>query len=151
MLVTRLDSIEDAASIDVLCFDKTGTITQNRLSVVDAVPFSGFRKEDVVIMAALASQKEGMDLIDSAVLEYAKAAGVDLTPFHQLSFKPFDPSIKRTEATVEGAGKSFKAVKGAAQVVMSLCRDMDQKTREQANGTIEEFSRNGYRTIAVAR
>ena len=151
VLVTRLDSIEDAASIDVLCFDKTGTITQNRLSVVDAVPFSGFRKEDVVITAALASQKEGMDLIDSAVLEYAEAAGADLTPFHQLSFKPFDPSIKRTEATVEVAGRSFTAVKGAAQVVMSLCRDMDQKTREKANGTIEEFSRNGYRTIAIAR
>ena len=151
VLVTRLDSIEDAASIDVLCFDKTGTITQNRLSVVDAVPFSGFRKEDVVITAALASQQEGMDLIDSAVLEYAKAAGVDLKPFHQLSFKPFDPSIKRTEAIVEVAGKSFTAVKGAAQVVMSLCRDMDQKTREKANGTIEEFSRNGYRTIAIAR
>ena len=151
VLVTRLDSIEDAASIDVLCFDKTGTITQNRLSVADAVPFSGFRKDDVVIMAALASQQEGMDLIDNAVLEYAKTSGVDLTPFHQLSFKPFDPSIKRTEAVVEIAGRHFKAVKGAAQIVMSLCRDMDQKTREKAYGTIEEFSRNGYRTIAVAR
>ncbi len=151
VLVTRLDSIEDAASIDVLCFDKTGTITQNRLSVADAVPFSGFRKEDVVVTAALASQKEGMDLIDSAVLEYAKTTGAELKPFHQLSFKPFDPSIKRTEAIVEVAGRRFKAVKGAAQVVMSLCRDMDQKTREKANGTIEEFSRNGYRTIAVAR
>ena len=151
VLVTRLDSIEDAASIDVLCFDKTGTITQNRLSVADAVPFSGFRKDDVVIMAALASQQEGMDLIDNAVLEYAKTSGVDLKPFHQLSFKPFDPSIKRTEAVVEVDGRHFKAVKGAAQIVMSLCRDMDQKTREKANETIEEFSRNGYRTIAVAR
>src|SRR5208283_3614308 len=59
VLVTRLDSIEDAASIDVLCFDKTGTITQNRLSVKDAIPFSGYRKEDVIVTAALASQKEG--------------------------------------------------------------------------------------------
>jgi H+-transporting ATPase len=151
VLVTRLDSIEDAASIDVLCFDKTGTITQNRLSVADAVPFSGRRKEDVVVIAALASQKEGMDLIDGAVLEYARTAGVDLKPFHQLSFKPFDPSVKRTEAIVEVEGRPFKAVKGAAQIVMSLCRGMDRETREKANGTIEEFSRNGYRTIAVAR
>jgi H+-transporting ATPase len=151
VLVTRLDSIEDAASIDVLCFDKTGTITQNRLSVADAVPFSGYRKEEVVIMAALASQKEGMDLIDSAVLEYAKTAGVDLKPYHQLSFKPFDPSTKRTEAAVEMEGRHFTVVKGAAQIVMSLCRGMGQKTREQANGTIEEFSRGGFRTIAVAR
>lgn len=151
VLVTRLDSIEDAASIDVLCFDKTGTITQNRLSVNDAVPFSGCRKEDVVVAAALASQKEGMDLIDSAVLEYAGTLGVDLTHYHQLTFKPFDPSIKRTEAVVEVAGRRFKAVKGAAQIVMSLCRGMDQETKEKANKTVEDLSRNGYRTIAVAR
>jgi H+-transporting ATPase len=151
VLVTRLDSIEDAASIDVLCFDKTGTITQNRLSVSDAVPFSSYGKEDVVATAALASQREGMDLIDIAVLEYAKNTGVDLKPYHQVSFKPFDPSIKRTEAVIEIDGRQIKAVKGAAQVIMSLCRDMDQETRQKANGTIEEFSRHGYRTIAVAR
>ncbi|MCL5022323.1 MAG: plasma-membrane proton-efflux P-type ATPase [Nitrospirae bacterium] len=151
VLVTRLDSIEDAASIDVLCFDKTGTITQNRLSVSDAVSFSGARKEDVVVAAALASQREGMDLIDSAVLEYAKTTGVDLKPYRQLSFKPFDPSIKRTEAVIEVEGRRFKAVKGAAQIVMSLCRDMDQETKTKANGIIQEFSRNGFRTIAVAR
>ncbi|MGE5300148.1 MAG: plasma-membrane proton-efflux P-type ATPase [Acidobacteriota bacterium] len=151
VLVTRLDSIEDAASIDVLCFDKTGTITQNRLSVSDAVPFSGARREDVVVAAALASQREGMDLIDSAVLEYAKTTGVDLKPYRQLSFKPFDPSIKRTEAVVEIEGRRFKAVKGAAQIVMSLCRDMDQETRDKADAIIEDFSRSGFRTIAVAR
>ncbi len=151
VLVTKLDSIEDAASIDVLCFDKTGTITQNRLSVSDAVPFSGYRKEDVVVAAALASQKEGMDLIDSAVLEFAGTAGVDLTPYRRLSFKPFDPSIKRTEVVAEVEGRRFKAVKGAAQIIMSLCQDLDLETRKKANGTIDEFSRNGYRTIAVAR
>jgi len=151
VLVTRLDSIEDAASIDVLCFDKTGTITQNRLSVSDAVPFSGARKDDVVVAASLASQKEGMDLIDSAVLEYAKTTGVDLKPYRQLSFKPFDPSLKRTEAVIEVEGRRFKAIKGAAQIVMSLCRDMDQETREKADAIIEDFSRSGFRTIAVAR
>ncbi len=151
VLVTRLDSIEDAASIDVLCFDKTGTITQNRLSVSDAVPFSGARKEDVVVAAALASQKEGMDLIDSAVLEYAKTTGVDLKPYRQLSFKPFDPSIKRTEAVVEVEGRRFKAVKGAAQIVMSLCRELDRETKTKADAIIEDFSRSGFRTIAVAR
>jgi len=150
-LVTRLDSIEDAASIDVLCFDKTGTITQNRLSVSDAVPFSGFRKEDVVVTAALASQREGMDLIDIAVLEYAKTTGADLTPYHQLSFKPFDPSTKRTEAVIEAQGRRFKAVKGAAQVVMPLCQEMDREAVQKASATIQEFSRSGFRTLAVAR
>ncbi len=151
VLVTRLDSIEDAASIDVLCFDKTGTITQNRLSVSDAVPFSGARKGDVVVAAALASQKEGMDLIDSAVLEYAKTTGIDLKPYRQLSFKPFDPSIKRTEAVIEFEGRRFKAIKGAAQIVMSLCREMDRETKAKADAIIEDFSRSGFRTIAVAR
>jgi H+-transporting ATPase len=151
VLVTRLDSIEDAACIDVLCFDKTGTITQNRLSVNDAVPFSGYRKEDVIVTAALASQKGSLDLIDNAVLEYAGITGVDLKPYYQLLFKPFDPSIKRTEAVVEVEGKRFTAVKGAAQIIMSLCRGMDRETRDKANETINEFSRNGYRTIAVAR
>jgi H+-transporting ATPase len=150
-LVTRLDSIEDAASIDVLCFDKTGTITQNRLSVADAVPFSGFRKEDVVIAAALASQQEGMDLIDRAVLEYADTTGVDLGPYRRVSFKPFDPSIKRTEAVIDGAGRRFTASKGAVEVVMALCRDLDRETGEKAHGIVREFSRGGFRTIAVAR
>ena len=151
VLVTRLDSIEDAASIDVICVDKTGTITQNRLSVNDAVPFSRYRKEDVVVTAALASQQDSMDLIDSAVLEYAKTTGVDLKPYRQLTFKPFDPSIKRTEAVIEAQGRTFKAVKGAAQVVMDLCRDMDRETQQKASGIIQEFSQSGFRTLAVAR
>ena len=71
VLVTKLESIEDAASIDVLCLDKTGTITQNKLSVTDSIPFSGYRKEDVIAIAASASKEEGMDLIDFAIIEYA--------------------------------------------------------------------------------
>ena len=120
VLVTRLDSIEDAASIDVLCFDKTGTITQNRLSVSDAVPFPGFRKEDVITLAALASQKEGPDLIDAAVLAYAKSEGADLASYRQLSYEPFEPSTKRTAAVVEHGGRRFHALKGTAQVILSL-------------------------------
>jgi H+-transporting ATPase len=151
ILVTRLDSIEDAASVDVLCFDKTGTITENRLSVNDAVPFSGYQKENVIVIAALACQKEGMDPIDSAVLEYARTTGIDLKPYHQLSFKPFDPSIKRTEAVVDIDGRRVTAIKGAAQIIMAMCRGMDQNMREKANETIKDFSRSGYRTIAVAQ
>ena len=150
-LVTRLDSIEDAASIDVLCLDKTGTITQNKLSVTDSIPFSGYTKEDVITIAALASQEEGMDIIDLAVIEYAKNTRVDLNAYKQISYTPFNPSVKRTEAIIEADGKRFKAVKGAAQVVISLCRGIDKEAIEKANRTIEEFSRKGYRTIAVAR
>lgn len=150
-LVTKLDSIEDAASIDVLCLDKTGTITQNRLSVTDSVALLGYKKEDVATIAAVASQEEGMDIIDLAVIEYAKGMGVDLNAYKQISYTPFNPSIKRTEAIVDIDGKRFKAIKGAPQVVISMCREIDEETTEKANRTIEEFSQKGYRTIAVAR
>jgi len=150
-LVTRLDSIEDTASIDVLCFDKTGTITQNRLSVTDSIPFSGYKREDVIRIAALASQEEGMDIIDLAVIEYAKNMGVDLNEYKQISYTPFNPSIRRAEAIIEAGGERFRAIKGAAQIVISLCRGIDKETIEETNRTIEGFSQKGYRTIAVAR
>ena len=101
ILVTRLDSIEDAASLEVLCFDKTGTITQNRLSVADPIPSLGFTKEDVVKMAALASGEEFKDMIDLAVIRYAKEIHVSVRDYRQVSFTPFDPSTKKSEATVE--------------------------------------------------
>jgi H+-transporting ATPase len=150
-LVTRLDSIEDAASINVLCLDKTGTITQNRLSVAESIPFSGYTKEDVITIAALASQEEGMDIIDLAVMEYAKSIRLDFNAYKRISYTPFDPSIKRTEAIIGVDAKRFKAVKGAAQVVISMCRGIDKEDMEKARRKIEEFSRKGYRTIAVAR
>jgi H+-transporting ATPase len=150
-LVTRLASIEDAASIDVLCLDKTGTITQNKLSVTDNLPFSGYNQEEVIVVAALASQEEGMDIIDLAVMEYAKTKGVDFHGFRRVEYTPFNPSIKRTEAIFESLGKRFRAVKGAAQVVISLCRGVDKETLERADRMIEEFSRKGSRTLAVAR
>jgi H+-transporting ATPase len=149
-LVTRLDSVEDAASIDIICFDKTGTITQNKLSVVDSIPFSGNAKEDVLKIAALTSHSEGMDLIDLAIIEYSKTAGVNFKDYKQISYTPFDPSVKRTEAIIETGGKQFRAVKGAAQVIMSLCKDLDKSTIAEVNKTIDGFSKKGYRTIAVA-
>jgi H+-transporting ATPase len=150
-LVTRLASIEDAASIDVLCLDKTGTITQNRLSVTDSLPFPGYKPEDVFTLAALASQEEGMDIIDLAIMEYAKTKGIDFNGYRQIEYTPFNPSIKRTEAIIEAAGKPFRIIKGAAQVVLSLCPGIDPGVIEKADRMVEEFSRKGSRTIAVAR
>ncbi len=151
VLVARLDSIEDAASIDVLCFDKTGTITQNKLSVIESIAFAGYQKEDVIRLAALASQAEGMEVIDLAVMEYAKGLRLDLNAFKQVSYTPFNPSLKRTEAIIENNGARFKAIKGATQTVIALCRGIAQETAAKAKKTIEEFSQKGYRTIAIAR
>jgi H+-transporting ATPase len=150
-LVTRLNSIEDAASVEVLCLDKTGTITQNKLSVVDPIPFSGFRKEDVALMGSLASREESKDAIDLTVIEYARQLGVDYSTYKQISFTPFDPSIKRSEAIIEDKGKCFRVVKGAPQTVIPICSGTDEKTREKANIIVEELSRKGYRTLAVAK
>jgi H+-transporting ATPase len=150
-LVTKLDSIEDAASMEVLCLDKTGTITQNRLAVSEPIPFSAFTQQDVATMASLASKEESKDVIDMTVIEYARSLHVDLNRYRQCSFTPFDPSTKRSEAVIENGGKRFKAVKGAPQVVISLCKSADEETRSQANKAVEGLSQKGYRTIAVAK
>jgi H+-transporting ATPase len=112
-LVTRLASIEDAASIDILCLDKTGTITENKLSVTDSLPFLEYKKEDVLAIAALASQEEGMDLIDLAVIQYAKTKGVDLQGYRQIAYTPFSPSSKRTEAIIESGGQPGRRPTGS--------------------------------------
>ena len=151
VLVTGLGSIEDAASIDVLCLDKTGTVTQNKISVVDSAAFSGYKKEDVATIASLASEEEGEDAIDLAVIGYARTMRADLDAYKQTSFTPFDPSTKRSEAIIDAKGKRFRAVKGASQIVISMCGGIDKETRENADKTVEELSRRGYRTLAVAR
>jgi H+-transporting ATPase len=151
-LVTRLDSIEDAASIDVLCLDKTGTITQNKLSVGDVVPFATYAKEDVMVIASLASsQGQGKDAIDAAVLDYAKASSVNLSSYKQISFTPFEPSTKRSEAIISSGDKRLKVIKGAPQTVISLCKGFDEATKAKTNQTIEALSLKGYRTLGVAR
>ncbi len=153
ILVTKLDSVEDASSIDILCLDKTGTITQNNLSVTDSVSFNGCTKEDVIRLAMLASQEKGMDAIDLAIIAHGKSLGIDkvVASYNQVSFIPFDPSIKRTEAIIEGGAEKFKVVKGAAQTVISLSKGMDKDTTDKVEAAVKEFSLKGYRTLAVGR
>lgn len=151
ILVTRLDAIENAASIEVLCMDKTGTITMNELEVGDVIPFSGFRKEDVILNACLASNEESKDAIDSTILDYAKAQKVSFGAFRRISFTPFDPSTKRTETIMESKGKRFKAVKGAPQIVLSLCKKATKKMQDEATKAVQDLSLKGCRTLAVAR
>jgi H+-transporting ATPase len=150
-LVTRLDSIEDAASVEVLCLDKTGTITQNKLSVTTPIPSSGFTKEDVVMVASLASDEEALDVIDLAVIEYAEACGIDRGGYKKVSFTPFDPGTKRSEATIQWRGRLFKVTKGAPQIILPMCTGISGDTRTQVDETVQTLSEKGYRTLAVAR
>jgi H+-transporting ATPase len=148
VLVTQLDSIEDAASMEVLCLDKTGTITQNQLSATDPVPFQGFERNDVALVARLASKAEIRDVIDLAVIDYAK--NIPIGGYTQESFTPFEPATKRSEAIIEHNGNRFRAVKGAPQVVLSLCK-IDEQTLKNVNNTVQSLSGKGYRTLAVAK
>lgn len=151
VLVTRLDSIEDAASIDIFCFDKTGTITQNKLSVVDGISFGTYNNEDVIKMAALASKEESMDAIDLSIINFAKYIEINFDGYEKVSYTPFNPANKRTEAVIKADDNNFKIIKGAAQTIMGMCEDMNQEVLDKTNKAIEEFSAKGFRTIAVAR
>ncbi|MEM3832145.1 MAG: plasma-membrane proton-efflux P-type ATPase [Thermoprotei archaeon] len=149
-LVTRLDSVEDAASIDVVCLDKTGTITQNKLSVAEVIPFFKYTREDVISIAALASEEESKDIIDLAVINYAKSLAVDLNSYKRVSYTPFNPTIKRSEAIIESKEIRFKAVKGAPQIILALCKNADE-IQQEVSKVLEELSHKGYRTLAVAK
>lgn len=150
VLVTRLDSIEDASSIDTFCFDKTGTITQNQLSVTDCKAYGRYTRMEVAELAALASKAEEMDAIDTAILQYAVKAKVDMEKCAQLSYLPFNPANKCTEATAEIEGKRYNIIKGSPQVILDFCGMTESEAKEDVQKTIDEFSLKGYRTIAVA-
>lgn len=149
-LISRLESVEDAASIDIICFDKTGTITQNKLSVVTCAAFSGYSTVDVLRIAALTSQAKGMDLIDLAVLDYVKQTGVEFNDYKQITYTPFDPSTKKTEAIIEKNGSRCRAVKGASQTILALCGDNNEALNQEVKKNIDEYSKKGFRTIAIA-
>jgi H+-transporting ATPase len=150
-LVTRLDSIEDAASMDVICLDKTGTVTQNKLAVVDPVAFNNFTEADVAVVASLASKEEIRDPIDLAVIGYARTLKTDLNRYVQVSFTPFDPQTKRSESVVELDGKRFKVTKGAPQIILPLCQPIPEGTSDELNRTLQVLWQKGYRTLAVAK
>ena len=151
VLVTRLDSIEDAASIDILCLDKTGTITQNQLSVGEIIPFGNITTNEVVKLAGLACQAQSKDTIDSALLEYSRSVNINPETYTCVSFTPFEPATKRSEAIISSGGKNFKVIKGAPQTVIALCKTLGAASKKFLNQKVEELSQKGYRALGVAR
>ena len=150
-IVTRLESIEEMASMDVLCSDKTGTLTQNRLTLGEIEVFHARDTQEVLLAASLASREEDRDAIDEAVLE-GLADKERLKTFHQTAFVPFDPVHKRTEATVQDAsGSTFQVAKGAPQVIMEMAGLSSGEMRERAQRVVDAFAEQGYRALAVAR
>ena len=121
-IVSRLQSIEEIAGIDILCSDKTGTLTQNKLTLGDPALFDASDKGELILTGVLASKEENMDAIDLAVLSELEDRR-RLNTYRQEKFVPFDPVKKRTEATIQTTGgKTFKVSKGAPQVIFELCR-----------------------------
>jgi H+-transporting ATPase len=150
-IVSKLAAIEEMAGVDILCSDKTGTITKNELTLADVVPFAGFTDKDVLLNASLACTEEGEDPIDMAILGKTKQVLPDATANYKIiEFKPFDPVSKRTEAIVESAdGKRFKVAKGAPQVILSLAADKDS-IQAKVNEGVDTLAAKGYRTLGVA-
>ncbi len=152
-IVSKLVAIEEMAGVDVLCSDKTGTITENRLTLAEVAPFEGFGKENVLLAALLASREEDQDPIDIAIIESKEARGIEerLSSYTVTGFKPFDPVVKRTEATVRGSdGREFSVAKGAPQVILALAGAGKDLT-EAVDRLSEEFAKKGYRMLGVAR
>jgi H+-transporting ATPase len=149
-MVSRLAVVEEMAGIDVLCSDKTGTLTQNKLTLGDCLAVSGATADQVVGCAALASRAEDQDAIDLAVLSAPGASS--WTKSHEvLHFEPFDPVHKRTEATVRGTdGRTFRTTKGAPQVIAGL-PGASAAARTEVGEAVEEFAKRGFRSLGVAR
>ena len=149
-IVKKLVAIEELAGVDILCSDKTGTLTKNQLVCGDIIALNNFSKEDVVLFAALASREEDADAIDMAILNEAKKLGLTekIKNYKIKKFIPFDPVIKRTEAEITNK-ETFKVSKGAPQVILELC-NADDRLREEINKIVDKLAENGYRALGVA-
>ena len=149
-IVTRLESIEEMAGMDILCSDKTGTLTQNKLTLGEPVLFDAQTPQELILAAALASKAENKDAIDLAVL-----AGLTdqptLAEYQQLKFVPFDPVGKRTEASIKDKeAHTFRVTKGAPQVIVALSH-LEEEDRSRAQQAVDNLATKGYRTLGIAR
>jgi H+-transporting ATPase len=149
-VVSRLVAIEELAGVDVLCADKTGTLTQNKLSLGDPFCVEGKPAAQVILDAALASRADNDDTIDLAVLKGVKDAEA-LKSYQVVHFTPFDPVHKRTEAIVKGKdGRQFKVTKGAPQVILALA-DNAGHVKSAVQQAVDDFAARGFRSLGVAR
>jgi H+-transporting ATPase len=148
-IVARLVSIEEMAGMDVLCSDKTGTLTKNELTLGNPHPASGAHCDELLLAAMLASRRDAPDAIDSAILAAAPRVS-SLEGYMVKAFHPFDPVAKRAEAEIENRVRRFKVTKGAPQVIVDLCAPSPAE-RTAITQIVDQDALKGYRTLGVAR
>ncbi len=147
-IVSRLAAIEELAGMDVLCSDKTGTLTQNKMSLAKPYLSGSFSEDDLMLYAALSSKKENNDPIEKPIFEYIKEKSLydKLAKYKLKKFTPFDPVHKRTEGLYEN---SYLYTKGASQVIIEECDDKEFDKKE-AYKKVDEYANKGFRTLGVA-
>ncbi len=145
VIVSRLSAVEEAAAMDVLCSDKTGTITQNQLVWAADCVYPPYSEDDLIRLAALASDEASQDPIDQAVLAQAQTRQIQTTGVELLQFIPFDPLTKRTEALVNGDGETRRITKGIPAIVAGMTAAPADLVAD-----VDELARQGYRVLAVA-
>ncbi|HZD35797.1 MAG TPA: plasma-membrane proton-efflux P-type ATPase, partial [Nitrososphaeraceae archaeon] len=154
-IVSKLVSIEEMAGVDILCSDKTGTITENKLHVADVTGFDQYTEADVILYATFASREEDNDPIDNAIIDRCSSLKIidKIDSYKSSSFKPFDPVIKRAEATVldQNSGTTFNVSKGAPQVILSLSSGDKRDIVSKVQDKVDMFASKGYRSLGVAR
>ncbi len=148
-IVARLSAMEEMAGLEVLCADKTGTLTMNRLTIRDPVLISAENAEEILRAAGLTLQEDDEDPIDKAVRE-ALGDRELLKGYRVVSTRPFDPSRKRAEATVTHNGHRFSVAKGAPQVIMEMCQPSGPQ-KKRINDHVNDLADKGFRTLGVAR
>lgn len=147
-IVSKLSSIEEIAGMEILCSDKTGTITQNEITVRDIKPYEDFKDSEVLLYASLASEKDTSDPIDHAIYTQMETIRTS-QEFETIEFKPFDPISKKTEVKIQNlSGETFKVAKGAPQVIVDLLSS-DEDTGKKVNKDVDIWAEKGFRTLAV--
>lgn len=147
-IVSRLSSIEEMAGIDILCSDKTGTLTKNQLTMGEPVVIEAIGKEELLLAAALASEENSEDVIDEAIIQ-ALPKAIHPGQYKTTQFIPFDPKHKRSEARIEYNNNTFQVSKGAPQVILELVNNPE--ITQQVEREVDRLATAGYRALGVAR
>lgn len=145
VLVARLSAIEEAGVMDVVCLDKTGTITANQLEIVDLCSYAPYSSEDLLRFAFIASEAETQDPIDMAIFSDVRKKNITVDIPKNLQFIPFDSVSKRTEAIFTQNEKTFHVIKGSPETIVGIVTKPNDLLKDEL-----EFAKKGYRVLAIA-